>query len=53
MVGDEVGSFPGDRCLRREGSHIHEGLMLAGVVQVAETGEFRHTDLGNRHFGVI
>jgi hypothetical protein len=32
MEGDEFGSFPGGRCLRREGSHPHEGLQLTGAV---------------------
>ena len=50
MVGDEVGSFPGGKGLRRERPPIEDHFTLARVVQVAEKGEFRHTVLGNRHF---
>ena len=53
MRGDETESFPDGRCLRREGSHL---MMVFGWPEqflVAENGEFRHTDLGNRYFGVI
>ena len=39
--------------LRRGVGGSHRGFMLTGVVPVAEAGEFRHTDLGRCHFGVI
>lgn len=39
--------------LRRGLGCSHRGFMLTGGVQVAEIGEFCHTDLGNRHFGGI
>ncbi|GAB6285719.1 MAG: hypothetical protein STSR0009_19200 [Methanoregula sp.] len=53
MVGDEVGGFPGGRSLRREGSHPMTVLCYPELLKVAETGEFRHTVLGNHHFWVI
>ena len=53
MGGDAGRGFPGGRCFRRGGGCSHRGFMLAVGVQVAEKGEFRHTILGNRQFGVI
>ena len=45
--------FPVKGVLRRGGGGSHRGFMLVGGVQVAEKGEFRHTVLGNPHFGGI
>ena len=53
MVGDEVGGFPGGRCLRREESHHMKVFGWLEWFRLQKKGEFRHTDLGNRHFGVI
>ena len=44
---------PARGVLRRGVEESHGGFMLTGMVQVAEKGEFRHTDLGSRYFGVI
>jgi hypothetical protein len=49
-VGDELGSFPDDGCLRREGSHPMKVLCYPELLKVAEKGEFRHTVLGSCHF---
>ena len=53
MSHKESGHSAARGALRRGVGESHGGFMLAGGVQVAEKGEFRHTVLGNRYFGVI
>lgn len=45
--GDEAGKFPVGVPLRREGSHIRKVFSWHEQFQVAEKGEFHHTDLVN------
>ena len=47
------GHTPAREILRRGSGWSPRHHMLSGGIQVAKKGEFRHTDLGNRHFGVI
>ena len=47
------GYSPARGVLRRGVWESHGGFMLTGGVQVAIKGEFRHTDSGTHHFGVI
>ena len=53
MGGDETESFPDGKCLRREGSYPKKVFGCPERLQVAKKGEFRHTVLGTRHFGMI
>jgi len=47
------GGSSGNRGFRREGAHPMGVLCLPERLQVAEIGEFRHTDSGKRYFGAI